>query len=126
MVTLTIQGRAASLSQTAQLRIAIALSAKSGGTFTQVMSVPSHGVNSKGEIVQTTQVTGLFTPAVGSERVKIALREVNGKKIRSLVGVAQLVKVKLQVVNQADDSSNIVAKKPVVKKPVVKKPAPKK
>jgi hypothetical protein len=90
------------------------------------MSVPSHGVNSKGEIVQTTQVTGLFTPAVGSEGVSIVLKEVNGKAIRSLVGVAQLVKVKLQLVNQADDSSNIVAKKPVVKKPVVKKPVVKK
>jgi hypothetical protein len=90
------------------------------------MSVPSHGVNSKGEIVQTTQVTGLFTPAVDSEGVSIALREVNGKQIRALVGVAQLVKVNLQLVNQSDGSSNLVAKKPVVKKAVVKKPVVKK
>jgi hypothetical protein len=100
MVTFTVQAKAQNLSQTSQLQVAVGLKPSGAGKLTQVISIPTRGVNEKGEVVQTLQVTGLFTPADASESIDVSVTEVKERALRSIVGVVQLVKVKLQVVAQ--------------------------
>jgi DNA-binding protein HU-beta len=100
MVTFTVQAKAQNLSQTSQLQVAVGLKPSGAGKLTQVISIPTHGVNEKGEVVQTIQVTGLFTPATASESIAVSVTEAKKRALRSIVGVVQLVKVKLQVVSQ--------------------------
>jgi hypothetical protein len=125
LLTLTVQGRAASLSQTAQLKIVASISAKSGGALQQITSIPGYGVNDKGEIIQTVIVTALFTPAISSEALSISIKERDKRTIKSLVGVAQLVKVKLEYVDQKDPSVISAAKAAAAKAAAAKAAAAK-
>jgi hypothetical protein len=108
-MTITVQAKASNLLQTAQLKLLVSLAAKSGGTLTQILSIPSTGINAKGEIVQTTQITGVFTPSAAAESVSVSAKDLDGRTVRSLSAVVQLVKIKLQVVSQSETAPSLKA-----------------
>jgi hypothetical protein len=97
-IQITIQARAANLNATSRLLIRLITKASSGGTLSQVVSVPGYGVNSKGQIIQTTQLVGIFTPKVDSEVLNVSVSELRKKKLKGLTGIIELTKVKLQLI----------------------------
>jgi hypothetical protein len=107
-VSITVQAKAANLTQTAQLLLKLVAITSSGGSLTQVVVVPSIGVNSKGEIVETTKLVGIFQPKVDKENLSISITEKNGRKMLGLIGIIELTKVKLHIIGSATQTSNLV------------------
>jgi hypothetical protein len=107
MLKISIQAKAANLSQTAQLLMQMSAQAIAGGTITQVIVVPTMGVNSKGEVVETTQLTGIFQAQSDNESLKLSVSELTGKKIFGLSGVIELVKARVQIIGATPGSDLI-------------------
>jgi hypothetical protein len=126
LVNLTLQAKAKNLTASSQLLLVTSLKAVSASSLSQIIAIPSFGVNQLGEIVQTVQITGLFQPSKDSETLNLAVTEKTKRAISGLTGVIQLTKVNAQVLDQAQlnagVSQNLTAKAPVVKAPVVKAP----
>ena len=96
-----------------------------GGSITQVILVPAHGVNSKGEVVQTTQLFGLFQPKVNNESLNVAVVEKNGKKLYALSGVVELTKAKVQVIGSTPTQGNVTVSQSAAKAAAAKAAAAK-
>ena len=97
LVSLTVQAKAVNLSQASQLWLLGTLRTQAGGgPLTKVMVIPSYGVNEKGQIIQTIQLSAVYTPSTDNEKLTISVTEKSGKKIGSLVGTIQLTKIQLQ------------------------------
>jgi hypothetical protein len=96
-VQITVHARAANMKDSSRLFIQVLTKAGSGGKLSQVVSSLGYGINSKGQIIQTSQLVGIFTPVVDSEALKISVSELRKKKLSSLTGVIELTKVKLQL-----------------------------
>jgi UDP-N-acetylmuramyl tripeptide synthase len=131
LIQLSIQAKAANLNDTSQLLMQLTAKGLAGGSITQVVLVPAHGVNSKGEVVQTTQLFGLFQPKADNENLNVVVVEKNGKKLYALSGVVELTKAKVQIIGSTPTQGNVtvsqsVAKAAVAKAAVAKKPTPKK
>jgi hypothetical protein len=129
MLSVVVSAKAANLNQASQLWLK--LISKTGGSskITNVIIVPSHGVNDKGETVQTLELTGVFTAGIDNEVLKFEVQDKSGKKIMALTGIVELTKIQLTPLTDSTGGANIVAKKAtaVVKKvsTVVKKSATK-
>jgi hypothetical protein len=124
LLNLTVQARAKNLSESAQLLIIPELKGVNSGLLSQLLVLPSHGVNEKGEIVQTIQITGLFQPKVDSETLTLTVTEKLRRNLSGLIGVVQLTKVNVQVLNTPKATSNLMVT-PVVKAPTTKAPTTK-
>jgi hypothetical protein len=128
-VNLTLSAKATNLNASSQLLIMANLRAASSGSLTQVMAIPSHGVNQLGEVVQTLQLSGLFQPSNDSESLLLSVTEKMKRAITGLSAVIQLTKINAQVVDQAKQNSvalkSTAAKAPVAKAPVAKAPVAK-
>ena len=124
MINLTLQAKAKNLNESAQLLLIANLKAASNGSLTQLILVPSHGVNQLGEIVQTIQLTGLFQPSSDAEALSLSVTEKMKRTILGLTGVIQLTKVNAQILDQASMNPN-ATKAPATKAPATKAPATK-
>jgi hypothetical protein len=87
LISFTVQTRAANIKDASKLALNTALSSTISSTkFTQIVVVPSTGLNSRGQVVQTLQVSGLYLPGSDNEKIKVVLTEANAKKVTSIVG----------------------------------------
>jgi topoisomerase IA-like protein len=96
-----------------------------GGSITQVVLLPAHGVNSKGEVVQTTQLFGLFQPKADNENLNVVVVEKNGKKLYALSGVIELTKAKVQVIGSTPTQGNVTVSQSAAKAAAAKAAAAK-
>ena len=71
--------------------------------------VPTQGINSKGQSIQTLNVTGILYAGTDFEAINLSLVESSGKKITSTTGVIELTKINYQPMT-SKPSSNLVAK----------------
>ena len=129
LVNLTLQAKAKNLNESSQLLLIANLKSAAAGSLSQLILIPSHGVNQLGEIVQTVQLTGLFQPSRDAESLTLSVTEKMKKKILGLIGVIQLTKVNAQVLDQSALNPSLkkapAAKAPAAKAPAAKAPAAK-
>jgi hypothetical protein len=86
-VSFTVQTRAANIADASKLALNAALSATNANSkFAQLVIVPSTGLNSRGQVVQTLQVTGLYLPGSDNEKIKVSLTEAKAKPVSGIVG----------------------------------------
>jgi hypothetical protein len=94
LINFTVQSRAANIADSSKLALNAALSTTVSGTkFAQLVIVPSTGLNSRGQVVQTLQVSGLYLPDSSNEKIKVSLTEANSKKVTGIVGKLTLTLV---------------------------------
>jgi hypothetical protein len=87
LINFTVQSRAANIADSSKLALNAALSTTVSGTkFAQLVIIPSTGLNSRGQVVQTLQVSGLYLPDSSNEKIKVSLTEANSKKVTGIVG----------------------------------------
>jgi hypothetical protein len=129
LVNLTLQAKAKNLNESSQLLLIANLKSAAAGSLSQLILIPSLGVNQLGEIVQTVQLTGLFQPSRDAESLTLSVTEKMKKKILGLTGVIQLTKVNAQVLDQSASNPSLkktpAAKAPAAKAPAAKAPAAK-
>jgi hypothetical protein len=128
LVNLTLQAKAKNLNESSQLLLIANLKSAAAGSLSQLILIPSHGVNQRGEIVQTVQLTGLFQPSVDAESLSLSVTEKLKRAISGLSGVIQLTKINAQVLDQASLNPAVkalAAKAPAAKAPAAKAPAAK-
>jgi hypothetical protein len=111
MLSVIVSAKAANLNQSSQLWLKLISKTGASSKITNVIIVPSHGVNDKGETVQTLELTGVFTAGIDNEVLRFEVQDKSGKKIRALTGIIQLTKSQLTPLTDPDDGANIVAKK---------------
>jgi hypothetical protein len=129
LVNLTLQAKAKNLNESSQLLLIANLKSAAAGSLSQLILIPSYGVNQLGEIVQTVQLTGLFQPSTDAESLTLSVTEKMKRKILGLTGVIQLTKVNAQVLDQSALNPSLkmapAAKAPAAKAPAAKAPAAK-
>jgi hypothetical protein len=123
MIKMTIQARALNASDNGRLSLSSTLKLSSAESkLQQMIIVPTQGVNSRGQIVQTLQVTGVLYAGIDFEKIDLALKDSNGKKLTSTTGVIELTKIKYQPVT-SEAESNLVASKAAASKAAASKAA---
>jgi hypothetical protein len=100
LISATIQAKAVNISQTAQLALRASLKAQTGGgKLTQLMITPTRGLDRNGKIIQTLQISALYTPAIVDEKLSLSVTEKTKKKMQPLMGSIQLTKVNVQTIS---------------------------
>jgi hypothetical protein len=111
LVGLVVQARAKNVADATKLALRAVLNAETtNGKITQVMVIPTSGTNGNGQIVQTLQISALFTPSKDNETIKLTISERTSKLIVGLVGNIQLTKIKLQPLETSAPSNLTAAK----------------
>jgi hypothetical protein len=109
MLKITIQARALNALDNGKLLLEAYLKPTSlDSKVLEVMTVPSERADSKGQIIQTLQVTGILYAGANSESINLSLLESKNKKIASPVGLVELTKINYQPVI-TKSTSNVAA-----------------
>jgi hypothetical protein len=124
MIQIVVQARPANLNEATQLLMQVIAKPTSGGSLSQFVSILSHGMNEKGQVVQTTEVTALYRPGSDNESLNIQVLEKNKKKLLGLSGVIELTKAKVQVVGGPISTPNLTLVKAAPAKAAPAKAAP--
>ncbi|CAB4775092.1 unannotated protein [freshwater metagenome] len=126
LVHVTIQARAAKLSEAAALWLSAKMaSTVPGSKFSNIIVLPSHGINDKGQIIQTLQVSGLFRAGEDAADLGVTLSEKSGKKLTSLTGVIELTKINYIPIMDSPATNLVVTKAAATKAAATKAAATK-
>jgi hypothetical protein len=113
-----VQVRAANLSEVSQLRVTVDVKAmEADSKFLQVLLIPTHGVNSRGQVIQNYQLTAIYAPGVDNGVVQVSVTEAKRRGLINLVGNIQLTKANVTLLGT--DSSpfgNLAVLTPVSEK----------
>jgi len=78
--------------------------------------VPTHGVNSRGQVIQNYQLTAIYSPAVNNGVVQVSVTEAKKRGLVNLVGNIQLTKANVSLLGtDASPSGNLAVLEPVSK-----------
>ena len=97
LISATIQAKAVSISQTSQLALKASLKPQTGGgKLSQILVIPTRGLDANGKIVQTLQISALYKPAIENEKLSLSVTEKSKKKMQPLKGIIQITKVNVE------------------------------
>jgi hypothetical protein len=109
MVKMTLQARALNAADNGKLALSSTFKLSNvESKLQQMIIVPTQGLNSRGQIVQTLQVSGVLYAGVDFETIDLALNERASKRLTGTTGVIELTKINYQPVD-SDPDSNLTA-----------------